>query len=162
MKTLRYIATAIAILGVMDLSLAQLTTNPDDHASHHPDAVPSADAARPDKKAADTAHAPEAAPARKAEVDSQMRAMQQMHEKMMNAKTPDERNALMAEHMKTMQSGMSMMRGASGMGMGGTGNAKGMSADMAKRQQMMEQRMDMMQMMMEMMMDRLPALPPSK
>ena len=39
-----------------------------------------------------------------------------MHEKMMNAKTPQERSKLMAEHMKAMQNGMSMMEGMSGMG----------------------------------------------
>ena len=33
----------------------------------------------------------------------QMKAMQQMHEKMVAAKTPAERNALMAEQMKLMQ-----------------------------------------------------------
>ena len=46
----------------------------------------------------------------------QMKAMQQMHDQMMAAKTPEERNALMAEHMKLMQSGMNMMGGMGGMG----------------------------------------------
>jgi len=97
--------------------------------------------------------------------------MQEMHEKMMNAKTPEERNALMADHMKAMQDGMGMMKGMSGMGgkgpmggMGGMGamaDPKGMPTDMDKRQRMMEQRMDTMQMMMEMMMDRLPPQPPA-
>lgn len=84
---------------------------------------------------------------------------------MMNAKTPEERNALMAGHMKAMQDGMGMMKGISGKGgkgpMGGTGgmgamtDPKGMPADMAKHPQMMERHMDMMQMMM----DRLPSSP---
>ena len=89
----------------------------------------------------------------------QMKAMQQMHEKMMAAKTPDERKALMAEHMKLMQSGMSMMGGMGGMG---AGAANGKPADMAARQGMMEQRMDMMQSMMQMMMDCMPSAPATK
>ena len=38
----------------------------------------------------------------------QMQAMQAMNEKMLAAKTPEERNALMTEHMKLMQNGMGM------------------------------------------------------
>ncbi|MHB1111629.1 MAG: hypothetical protein ACYC03_00245 [Acidovorax defluvii] len=89
----------------------------------------------------------------------QMKAMQQMHEQMVAAKTPDERNALMAEHMKLMQSGMNMMGGMGGMGAGATA---GNPADMAARQGMLEHRMDMMQSMMQMMMDRMPSTPAAK
>ena len=92
----------------------------------------------------------------------QMKAMQQMHDKMMAAKTPDERKALMAEHMKLMQSGMSMMGGMGGMGGMGAGAANGKPADMAARQGMLEQRMDMMQSMMQMMMDCMPSAPATK
>ncbi|MBT9475921.1 hypothetical protein [Polaromonas sp.] len=95
-----------------------------------------------------------AMPDQMARMDAQMKTMQGMHEKMMNAKTPEERSKLMAEHMKTMQDGMAMMDGMSGAGMGGM---KGMTGDMGARQQMMEKRMDMMQAMMKMMMDRMPA-----
>jgi hypothetical protein len=98
-----------------------------------------------------------------APMEPRMKAMQEMHQKMMSAKTPEERNALMADHMKAMQSGMSMMKGMGAMdgkgsmeGMGAMADAKGMPADMAKHHKMMEQRMSMMQMMMEMMMDRMP------
>lgn len=77
----------------------------------------------------------------------QMNAMQAMHNKMMAAKTPEERNALMSEHMKLMQSGMGMM------GRMGTGAMAGKPDDMAARQGMLEQRMDMMQSMMQMVMD---------
>jgi hypothetical protein len=87
-----------------------------------------------------------AMPDQMARMDAQMKTMQGMHEKMMNAKTPEERSKLMAEHMKTMQDGMAMMDGMSGAGMGGM---KGMTGDMGARQQMMEKRMDMMQMMMQ-------------
>lgn len=97
---------------------------------------------------------------------SQMKAMQQMHDEMMAAKTPEERSALMAKQMKLMQSGMNMMGhmgGKSMMGQGmGTGAATGKAADMATRQGMMEQRMDMMQSMMQMMMDRMQTTPATK
>lgn len=42
-------------------------------------------------------------------MDAQMKTMQGMRDKMMAAKTPEERNKLMAEHMKSMQSMMQMM-----------------------------------------------------
>ncbi|ODV12964.1 MAG: hypothetical protein ABT20_03055 [Rubrivivax sp. SCN 70-15] len=101
----------------------------------------------------------------------QMKAMQAMHDKMLAAKTPEERNALMAEQLKLMQDGMAMMgRMGGGMGMGGGammgGNRPGAAptqpGDMAARQGMMEQRMDMMQSMMQMMMDRVTPAPAKK
>ena len=114
----------------------------EDHAAHHPEA---------------SASAPTAA------IDAPMKAMREMRDKMMNAKTPEERQALMADHMKAMQGGMQTMKstgGMSGMGsmgsMGGKASAKSMPPDMAQHRQTMEQRMDMMQMMMEMMMQRAP------
>lgn len=110
-----------------------------------------------------------------AATEPRMKAMQDMHQKMVNASTPAERQALMADHMKAMQGGMAMMNemhamhagsGTGGMGMmgsrgggapmGGMGNGKGMPADMAARQQMMADHMAMMQMMMDMMADRMP------
>ena len=93
-----------------------------------------------------------------------------MRDRMMNAKTPAERQALMDEHMKTMHEGMAMMKGMKGMGgMNGKAGTPGMSGmkdmpmDMSKHHQMMEMRMDTMQTMMEMMMQRMPgaALPPA-
>jgi len=98
-----------------------------------------------------------AMPDQMAKMDAQMKTMQGMHEKMMNAKTPEERNKLMAEHTKVMQDGMSMMGGMGGMG--GMRGMAGMRGDMGARQQMMEKRMEMMQTMMKMMMDRMPAAP---
>ena len=86
-----------------------------------------------------------------AQMANQTKAMQEMHDKMMAAKTPEERSALMAEHMKSMQKGMDMMKG-----MGGMAGPKSPATNMTERQTMMEQRMDMMQTMMEMMVDRLP------
>ena len=92
-----------------------------------------------------------ATPDQMTKMDAQIKTMQGMHGKMMNAKTPEERNKLMAEHMKTMKNGMAMMGGMKGM--------PGMSGDMGACQQMMEKRIEMMQTMMEMMMDQMPAAP---
>lgn len=130
-------------------STQSAATKATEHAGHHPAGAASALASpMPDR----------------------MKAMREMHDKMMNAKTPEEKQALMAEHMKAMQGGMQMMKGlGGGMGskpgmgpMGGMG-AKGMPDDMAQRQKTMEERMDMMQMMMDMMMQRMPAsgVPPA-
>lgn len=152
MTTLRtLIALSVAALATACASPGAVTvTSPsptpvDEHAGHHPGA---------------SASAPMAA------MEPRMKAMQEMHQKMMNAKTPEERSALMAEHMKAMQGGMSMMKGMGGMagkgpmvGMGAMADAKGMPAEMAKHHKMMEERMAMMQMMMEMMMDRMPPSP---
>lgn len=108
--------------------------------------------------------------------DLQMTAMMDIHTRLMNAKTPEERNALMAEQMKVMQDGMAMMTNMSkdakgmmsgmmsGMMMGNQGkdgNAmmSGIQGGMMQHHQMMDKRIDMMQMMMQMMMDRLPAEP---
>ena len=96
-------------------------------------------------------------PDQMARMDAQMKSMQAMHQKMMAAKTPEEHNAMMAAHMKSMKDGMTMMKGMSGMS--GMSSMPGMTADMAARHQMMEKRMEMMQSMMEMMMDRMPAVP---
>ena len=114
----------------------------DPHQAHHPAGTASTPAAK-------------AMPG-KARMDSQMKAMHEMHDKMMAAQTPALRDALTAEHMKIMQDGMTMMNGMSPGGMGGTGAMKG---DMAARHQAMEARMEMMQATMQMMMDRLPATP---
>jgi hypothetical protein len=85
-----------------------------------------------------------------------MAAMPGYADKMLAAKTPEERNALMTEQMKLVQSGMGMM------GRMGPGAMAGKPGDMATRQGMMEQRMDMMQSMMQMMIDRLPPAPAMK
>ncbi len=95
-----------------------------------------------------------------ARMDEHMKTMRTMHDRMVRAKTPEERNALMAEHHKLMQEGMGMMGGMGPGGMGGMmGNMQGPGGDPAAHQQMMEKRMEMMQSMMQMMMDRLPPAP---
>ena len=100
-----------------------------------------------------------ATPDHMARMDAQMNTMRDMHEKMMNAKTPEERSKLMAEHMKTMRAGMEMMGGMSSAGMGDMKGMQGMTGDMGTHQKMMEKRMDMMQSMMKMMMDQMQVAP---
>jgi hypothetical protein len=105
-----------------------------------------------------------------AAMEPRMKAMKDMHQKMMAAKTPAERLALMADHMNAMQGGMAMMKemhggrqgmgGMAGMaGMGGMDHGKGTPAGMAQRHQMMTEHMATMQTMMDMMMQRMPASP---
>ena len=101
-----------------------------------------------------------ATPDQMAKMDAQMKSMQAMHDKMMHARTPEERSQLMAEHMKTMRDGMAMMEGMSNAHAGTSmGGMHGMSDDIGARHQMMEKRMEMMQTMMKMMMDRMPPVP---
>ena len=147
-QTVLAVALAVASYGVW-------AQNDAEHTQHHPATSVSKGTA----KAAKVPAVNTAAKDSMAAMDSKMKAMRDMHEKMMNAKTPEERNALMTEHMKAMQDGMAMM---SDMGsMPGMGNAAkgGMTMDMASHHQMMEKRMDMMTSMMQMMMDRMPATP---
>jgi len=125
------LAIAIATLGMVSAVAIAGTPSVADNAAH--------DAHHPGKAAA---KAPSKA---NREADDQMQSMRAMHEKMMNAKTPQERAALMDEQMKVMQNGMSTM------GMMGA-NSSGMP--MSTRHESMEKRMDMMEMMMQAMMDR--------
>lgn len=128
---------ALVLAAAIALPMAASGQSSEDHTAHHPDAA-SAPAAPPQ---APPAAAP-AAPAGGA-MDAQMKSMRKMHDKMMGAATPAERQALMAEHMKVMQDGMAMM-----------GQMKNGAAGMPMTPEMMGKRMDMMEMMMQMMMDR--------
>src|SRR5690349_4273211 len=85
---------ALAVLG-SSLVLAGCATGAreEDHAAHHPPG---------------TAAAPQATPT-PGQMDSMMKSMQEMHDKVVAAKTPEERAKLMQEHMKIMQDGMAMM-----------------------------------------------------
>ena len=135
MNTIRNLVLALV------LSAPALALQAEQHQSHHPQAAAPAPANTPEStdpaKHADHALASEA-PA----VDAQIAAMHAMHEKMMAAKDPAERKAMMAEHDRMMRDGMKSMEAMSqDHGAGG--------CDMAKR-------MEMMQAMMQLMMDRLP------
>jgi hypothetical protein len=142
MKLARLLPLALALFTAGAPSWA---AQHDQHKAHHPAGSASAAASKsmPGKTTPEMAR-----------MANHMKAMQEMHHKMMAAKTPEERNALMAEHMKTMHEGMSMMKG-----MGGMTAPMSPPTSMTERQTMMEQRMDMMQTMMEMMADRLPQTP---
>ena len=150
---MKFVRTFPIALSLVALGTTAWAAQHDGHKGHHPAGSTAAAKATPGS--------PDMA-----RMDTQMQAMQAMqamHDKMMAASTPDARNALMAEHMKTMQDGMAMMKGMGGKGMAGMGmtgaDPKAKPADVAQRQRMMEQRMDMMQTMMEMMVDRLPPSP---
>ena len=142
MKLVRPLTLALAFVAV---GVPTWAAQDDQHKAHHPAGSASAAATQPvsGKTSPETAR-----------MANQTKAMQEMHDKMMAARTPQERSALMAEHMKSMQEGMDMMKG-----MGGMANPKSPATHMTERQTMMEQRMDMMQTMMEMMVDRLPPSP---
>lgn len=133
-------------------------TKAEDHTAHHPADAASAPKPAPKPTASKPAVKPAPAKAQPAamdngnmeQMDSQMKAMKDMHQKFMTAKTPEERMALMSENMKAIQEAMTMMED---MRSGGMGMGMGMMA----KHQMMEKRMDMMQSMMQMMMDRMQA-----
>lgn len=97
-------------------------------------------------------------------MDEQIKAMQEMHNKMTNAKTLEERNALMDEHMKTMRKSMAVMNGMMG-GMMGTqlSGRQSMSPSMMQHEiETMQKQMQMMRMTMQMMMDRMGPPAPAK
>jgi hypothetical protein len=124
MNRMRILACTLAL----GTSLPVLALQADQHQSHHPDE-------------------PAAAPAPASEasgMDAQIEAMHAMHEKMMAAKTTDERKALMAEHARMMRDGMKAMDDMSRQGGG---------CAMVDRDRHMAKRMEMMQAMMQMMMD---------
>ena len=139
MKLVRPLTFALAFVAV---GLPTWAAQDDPNKAHHPAGAASAAVTKPvsGKTSPDTAR-----------MANHTKAMQAMHDKMMAAKTPEERSALMTEHMKSMQEGMDMMKGM--------GGPKSAATNMTERQTMMEQRMDMMQTMMELMVDRLAQTP---
>ena len=149
MSHLRQTALSIALATAALTSWAQTTPEQAQHQAHvlatEQLSAPTSDLA-----------APPGGAGKMAAMDNKMKTMQEMHEKMMNAKTPEEKKALMAEHMKTMQDGMAMMSMMGGAGMAGMQGQKPMPGNMKQRQLMMEKRMEMMETMMQMMMDRMP------
>lgn len=147
MKSIAAFALATTLAAVSPIVFSADSSQ---HEEHHPDAQ----AAKPAQdKAPKQSAAPKASPEQMGKMDAQMNAMRDMHQKMMAAKTPEERNALMAEHMKTMRDSMSMMND---MMEGKSSNSQPPSP------QMMQKQMEMMQMMMQMMMDRMGPSAPAK
>lgn len=76
------------------------------------------------------------------QMDERLRAMTEAHGKMMSAKTPEERKALMAEHHKVMREGMAAMHDS--MGMMKAGGQCMDPATVQKHQAMMQMMMQMM------------------
>ena len=164
---LNIVAGLLTTLFVAGCAIAQSPKPVDEHAGHHPGDAQSGGVTTQSAPAATTPPAPDA-------FDRQMKAMQEMHKKMQAAKTPAERSALMDEHMKLLQSGMTMMGAGNsgGMGMGmmqqgaqakpaapaASGNS-GMGGGMMGMHAQMQRRMAMMEQMMQMMVDRQAAMP---
>ncbi len=97
MKSLRSTLVSAAVVTFAFSGCAQ---TPVDHPAHHPEAgTPGAESAMP-MAGSDRPMA---------QMGEHMQAMHEMQEKMMRARTPDEKRALMAEHMKMMQDCMAMM-----------------------------------------------------
>ncbi|MDC7697634.1 hypothetical protein [Vogesella indigofera] len=91
-------------------------------------------------------------PPNAANMEMQMQKMRTMHDKMMAAKTPQERQKLMAEQMQSMQEGMAMMQSMDkDMMAKGMMPCQGMGVGAADAKAMMDQRMKMMDMMQQMM-----------
>ena len=145
MKNLNSFVVASLIAVSSSVVMAQAK---DEHAGHHPEPASPAATATP------KANMPSSQVSQDMmkKMDEQMKAMQEIHQKMINAKTPEERSAIMAENMKAMQSGMSMMRVAGMMGMP-MKDGMPMMEGMHMQHQMMQKRMEMMTNMMQMMMD---------
>ena len=153
---MKLILCVLAVLGVFAATPLAAQTDTD-HAAHHPDQKATAagqDAKAPAAggKAATTQSMP-----MMAQMDEHMKKMQALHDKMMGAPTPEDRQKAADEARKEMQEGMAMMQpmmqGGGMMGDGGMMAQKGKPADTNAQMQMMGKRMDMMQMMMQMMMD---------
>ncbi|BBB66856.1 hypothetical protein UNDYM_2603 [Undibacterium sp. YM2] len=136
----------LSIASLLMVASSIWAAEPVDHTKHHP-----ASASASAKVDAATESANKVSMQK---IDDQIKSMHDMHENMMNAKSPEERSALMADHMKAMQAGMAMM---GKMADDKKAQAKGgMQKDMSMHK-MMEKRMEMMEGMMQMMMDRMPA-----
>jgi len=138
MRSTLAVALAAAFAALSMTASAQSPAADQDHAAHHPAGGASA---------ASAPKAPSAKSSIAAAPNGAMKSMQEMHAKMMAAKTTEERQALMADHMKAMQDGMAMM-----------GQMKGEKGGMSS--EAMGKRIDMMEMMMQMMMDREGMKPP--
>ncbi|WP_447922179.1 hypothetical protein [Achromobacter aegrifaciens] len=105
MKTLTTLFSACALsLGMLGAAHAQAGSN--DHAAHHPaEAAASAPAA--------AGSTPQMAPGAgmMKNMEAHMQAMSGMHQKMAAAQTAEERQALMADHMKSMPANGADMQG---------------------------------------------------
>lgn len=130
---------ALSLVAGIALTACAAVQDGMDHGPHHP-GMPSATGC------AET-------PTR-AQMDAAMTTMAQAHARLAAATSPEERERLMQEHMKSMQDGMCMMRR-----MRRAHGGMGMDGGMGMGPEAMGRRMDMMEMMMQMMVDREAATP---
>jgi hypothetical protein len=90
------------------------------------------------------------------QMDQRIKAMQELHQQMLSATTPEERQKIMEEGRKEFQQGMTMMQPmmqGGGMMGGGSRGPGGKAPSVGTQMQFMNKRMDMMQMMMQTMLD---------
>ncbi len=117
---------------------------------HHPEK------AAPAAKAPKTQAGPQADDKAIAQMQGQMKKMQDIMARMQQTTDPADRQKLMTEHMQAMEEGMKTMRGMSGTMRGMMGRKEGAGTGMGgagpMSPEMMERRVNMMQMMMEQMM----------
>ena len=92
MSKIRYTLVGIC---VASLSLSVMAQTADEHKAHHPAGSTSPASTQMKATAKPTGAGQMAGMAK---MDEHMKAMQAMHEKMLAAKTPEERQALMDEH----------------------------------------------------------------
>jgi hypothetical protein len=147
----------LAVCSAMPLMFTASAISQDkvDHKAHHPE---SASAVTKSQSAITT---PVTVKESIKQMDEQIKMMRDMHNKMANAKTSEERIALMANHMKAMQDGMAMMGNMNKTDADAKNKMKGEMPANMDMHQMMEKRMEMMENMMQMMMDRMPLPTPA-
>lgn len=132
-----------ALIGMTALPATAQTAA--EHSQHHPNGV----AAAPAQTAPATSEQQISA------MDKHLQRMRDMSRRLAEASTPQERQAILAEHHTAMQEGMKLMGHSTGMPSGGMGTMGGqMMGQMMQRHAMMEKRMEMLQTMMQMMMER--------
>jgi cytochrome c-type biogenesis protein CcmH/NrfG len=141
-RTILILAIACASVG----SWAQTGT---DQTRHHPQTMSPAEASA--RHSARAGHV-----GQMAAMDTRMKAMHDIHAQFLSAKTPDERNALMAQHMQAMRDGMETLDMMGPDGMSSMKREKHFPRSPEERTRMMEKRMEMMELMMQMAMDRMP------
>lgn len=142
--------SAIAVATAASLALAMPAFADD---AHHPEGPGAAKPAQtqPDTKTSTTVQDTKTVQ----KMQDNLGRMRAQLERLAKAKSADERQKVMNEHLLTMQENMGMARGMQSgmmgcpMMQGGDMGMMGGNGDMmAKRMEMMEKRMDMMQMMM--------------
>lgn len=152
------VATTLLLATLLPLPVLAADPAAHDHSHGQAAAAPDTPRATAPSPAAATASAPTPDP----RYAQHLQRMRELHERMLAAGTPAERQKLKAEGMRLMQDGMTMMNEMKkadrerGAGKGMAGSASPGMMDMHRCMEMhgaMAQRMDMMEAMMQMMLD---------